>query len=290
MAKQYRIDLMSNASNVFGNPFHDLSSKMLPRNLRSAFKVAEMVWNHMDSYRQGLQKIVRYFLTAVEIRGVSKEISKEWDVLLNQTMDIENTLTLLGDDYVVYGNSLSSLAFPFLRYLVCPRCSLSVRSIHVDYEYKDAAFHVTCPNCKFKGEFKVIDRRLVHPDKIHVIRWNLHEIDITSNPYGFGSAQYVWRIPTWFKQKISDSDPFFLDTTPLEFLTAAANESDVLINPKLVCHLKIENLSGIHTGGQLLRGSQNRRDRFFVILKLAQILLTHRRIVGGNTNTIIRLF
>jgi hypothetical protein len=39
-----------------------------------------------------------------------------------------------------------------------------------------------------------------------------------------------------------------------------------------------------------LRGSQNRRNRFFVILKLAQLLFAQCAIVGGNANAVIRLF
>src|SRR3990172_13252018 len=33
----------------------------------------------------------------------------------------------------------------------------------------------------------------------------------------------------------------------------------------------VADIAGIHAGGELLRGSENRRDRFFVILKLAQV-------------------
>lgn len=233
---------------VFGNPFCDFSSQIMPRERKKAFRWAEVIWNRLDTYRMGLSKIVRYFLTEVDVGGASYDRAKEWQDLLNKTMEIVSVLTGIGDDYLVYGNSFTSLFFPFRRYLECRSCGLAIRGIHIDYRYKNGEFVATCPKCGTKGPMDVDDRKMVEPDRIHVIRWNPHQIKLMCNMLT-GDCQYIWEIPDSFRRQIRKGDRFFLDTTPREVIEAAASGSDLLLDQSQVHHMKTDNLSGVENGG-----------------------------------------
>ena len=51
----------------------------------------------------------------------------------------------------------------------------------------------------------------------------------------------------------------------------------------------VADIAGIHAGGELLRGGQNRGDGLFIVLKIAQMLLTQCAVVGGDPLAIIRI-
>ena len=44
----------------------------------------------------------------------------------------------------------------------------------------------------------------------------------------------------------------------------------------------VANVAGVHAGGELLRGGQNRRNGLFVVLKVAQMLVAEFAVVGGD--------
>ncbi len=51
----------------------------------------------------------------------------------------------------------------------------------------------------------------------------------------------------------------------------------------------VADISGIHAGRELLRGGQNRRDGFFVVLKVSQVLVAEFTIVRGDPVAIVRI-
>lgn len=233
---------------AFSQPFSDYSSKLMPRRLGQAFRWAEMIWNRMDTYRQGIQKIVRYFLTEVDLLGVTPEELQRWKKLLRR-IGLQNILALIGDDFLSYGNSISSVIFPFSRNLICPRCHLSLPASRVNYRYKDGQFSLSsCPRCAFRGVFTPQDVRDPDEEHINFKRWDLHEINLLFNPIT-GATEHIWKIPSDLRSSLRQGERFYLDTTPIEIIRAAAEDEDLLLNRRLVKHLKIGNLAGVKTGG-----------------------------------------
>ena len=52
----------------------------------------------------------------------------------------------------------------------------------------------------------------------------------------------------------------------------------------------VADVAGIHAGGELLRGGQDRRDGLFVVLEVAQVLLAERAVVGRHPLAVVRVF
>ena len=52
----------------------------------------------------------------------------------------------------------------------------------------------------------------------------------------------------------------------------------------------VADVAGIHAGRELLRGGQDGRDGLLVVLKIAQVLLAQRAVVGRDALAIVRVF
>ena len=51
----------------------------------------------------------------------------------------------------------------------------------------------------------------------------------------------------------------------------------------------VADVAGIHAGGELLRGRQDRRDGLLVVLEVAQVLLAERAVVGRDALAVVRV-
>ena len=52
----------------------------------------------------------------------------------------------------------------------------------------------------------------------------------------------------------------------------------------------VADVAGVHAGGELLRCGQDRRDGLLVVLKVAQVLLAERAVVGRDPLAVVRVF
>ena len=232
---------------LYGDPLNSISRKYVPSNIKDVFKLVEELWIYMGTVRTALQRIVRYFVTELEISSDYDE-EKRWDKLLNYSLNIDNKLSQIGDDFVAYGNSLTSAYIPFIRYLKCQKCQLLARSSQIDYQYSQLKFTATCPKCKRSGPFDVIDRKDPNPSNINVIRWSPHSIDIIHEPMS-GESQYLWTPDSQIKEGISKGIRFIIDRTPMEVLKCVNDNVKLSLDQRLCFHLKIETLAGIPNKG-----------------------------------------
>jgi hypothetical protein len=243
----------------FGSPFDDFSSSYIPNELDDVFKLSEEMWIRMGMWRQGLQRIIKYFITELEFTGETMDYQeeKEWKRLCNKVLQIPKILGNIGEDFLVYGNSINSIHVPFIRHLKCPKCHLEVPAKFVDYTYRDGKFYWKCKgrltngqSCDYDGEFIRIDRKDPSPDKIHNIRWSVHEIDLITNPLS-GYTEYYWTPPDTIKEKLHGKNSrFYSSRLPYEVIKCAEDSGLKLkLDNSTTYHMKIDTLSGIKMGG-----------------------------------------
>lgn len=232
------------------NIFQGFSNNINPNKIKESFRWVEYLWHRLGMVRQALHKTVAYFMTEADVTGAGPSRNDEWRELLNDKMDILNILKSLGIDYCTYGNSVSSIVFPIRRYLVCPRkdCNLTVRIERINFSFHEGEFHARCPDCGFEGKMNVYDRKVFNSDNIHVLKWNLHEIDIEYSQYT-GDERLLWEPPKEWKKKIDSGNRTVLTNTPLSMLKAASEDKELLLNPTYVHHIKFPGLSGTDTSG-----------------------------------------
>jgi hypothetical protein len=173
----------------------------------------------MGTYRSASRRIVRYFLTEIDITGESETERDNLKELLNKKLHMMTELAQIGDDFQVYGNVFVSIYFPFDRFLICPQCRTEYTIDNMPYKFKadKTAFLCTCYKCSYAGEFKVDDRRSPAKENIKIIRWNPKQVRLRVHPVS-GDIEYYWEMPPRFTERIQAGDEFFVKTTPMSIL------------------------------------------------------------------------
>jgi len=109
----------------WGSPFATYARQHFPRNLTEVFNWSEYLWLHHGVYTKAIQRAVRYFLTKIEIVGtVDYKTKRKYTDFLHDRLNILDSMATVGDDYMSYGNSFTSVYKPFYRNLICPKCKI----------------------------------------------------------------------------------------------------------------------------------------------------------------------
>jgi len=234
---------------TFPDPFLDYSSTQMPRSLYDVMRWAEFVWISWGIYRTAAQRVVRYFLTKVEIHDASDNEKEKYEETLEE-MGVVGELARAGDNFMTYGNEVISLQVPFRRHLRCQACQSEYPIKRVEWKWDNWGFHGTCPNekCKHKGEFKRVDRTSVAEDKIKLKHWNVHEIRTIHNEVT-DRTEYMWEIPERVKSFIKKGNRFYLEDTPWEVVEAVKKNEMFRFNQGVLFHMKDFAPSGIRTAG-----------------------------------------
>lgn len=243
----------------FPDPFCDVASLSMPESIQSALRWTEYIMNANGPYRQAIDRVVSYFITDVEIRDVGdnktgSDEKEKYQTFLEETLSIKNTLHSVAMDYMTYGNSFTSVLVPFRRYLSCKKCGLEMpldrvhNSKACSFSWQNFEFCATCPNCKYSGPWKHIDRRNGDTGNITVKRWSPHEIDILWDPYT-GECAYVWKIPEDYRNLIREGHLHHLEHASWEIIQAVKNGQNLMFDKGVVFHLKEDPLSGMRNRG-----------------------------------------
>ena len=247
------------ADERFPDPFCDIASLSMPESIQTALRWTEYVMNANGPYRQAVDRVVSYFITDVEIYDIGenttgREEKEKFRVFLEDTLSIKNALHSVALDYMAYGNSFTSLLVPFRRYLSCKKCGLEMpldrvyNSEKCAFKWQDFKFFATCPNCKYVGEWRHIDRRSGNADQINIKRWSPHEIDILWDPYT-NDCSYVWKIPQDYRALIKEGHLHHLERASWEVIQAVKSEQNLMFDKDVIYHLKEDALAGMRNRG-----------------------------------------
>lgn len=257
-------------SSAFPDPYLDYASTQMPRSIYDVLKWCEYLWLTNGTYRMAVQRVVRYFLTSIELTDASEEEKEKYDKFLNDDLKVMEVLALSGDNLMAYGNDFISFRVPIRRYLSCKKCFIEIPITRVDYEFKDKKFIATCPNpkCRCKGEMSRIDRRSQDKDKIKIIHWSPHEIKLLYDPVN-NETVYLWEIPAWYVNEIKKGNKFYLENTPWEIVECIfddkAEKKLFKFNEDYIYHLREECISGVrHFGWGIPRVMGNFKQAWYI--------------------------
>jgi hypothetical protein len=220
-----------------GSPFATMARTMFPITLEEVFNWAEYLSLHHGIYSKAIQRAVRYFLTKIEISGTTDfKIKRKYKDYLEKNMSILDNLARIGDDYMFYGNSFSSVYKPFYRNLVCPKCHSMKPVQQVEYDFGGYKFKGRCWKCQQKVIFKVNDIPYKN-DELRIIRWNPRTIEIEFHPTS-GEYRYYFEAHAKYKSALANGDKIFVENTPIEIINAIANDQKFLFNKGEIYHMK----------------------------------------------------
>lgn len=208
----------------------------------------EFLWVSYGTYRMAMQRVVRYFLTSVELIGISDDEKQKYEDFLSKELRIMDVLAESGDNFIAYGQDFLSVLAPFRRYLRCPKCRLERPLQKAEYTWTNWQFHLKCQNCDYQGAHQRVDRKSLKQDKMRVVHWSPHEIRILFHPVS-GKVLYYWEIPAIFKREIERGNTFYLETTPWELIEACKMNRLFRFEDDVIYHLKENAIAGLRTFG-----------------------------------------
>lgn len=246
--------ITQSGSGKFPNPFFDIASEYVPRNLLQIFEWAEYIYLTYGTYRSAARKVVRYFLTEVMLEGGSEKERERYQELITDKLHLLTKLAEVGDDFMVYGNVFMSLYFPFDRYLICPECHTHyhIDAIPYKFRFRDLAFDAVCKKCGYEGEFIREDLRSPDTTRVRLIRWNPKRIRLRVHDIS-GTTEYFYEPEPRFVEKLREGNRFYLNETPWPLIEccakAGADAPLFKFNADAIYHMKEATLSGLPIKG-----------------------------------------
>ena len=238
-------------NSAFPDPYLDYASTQMPRSIYDVLRWAEFLWLTYGTYRMAAQRVVRYFLTQIELTDASDDEKEKYEKFLIEELHIMDVLATAGDNYMAYGNCVITLSVPFRRYLRCPKCALErpIAKVKYSFSLSTAEFRSECPDkrCGYKGAFERCDRRSLSADPIRVIFIPPQEIRTQYHPLT-GHTNYFWQIPGNITYMITSGNAFYLEHTAWEVIEAVKDKQKLFrFAPDVLYHLKDETIAGVRS-------------------------------------------
>lgn len=243
-----------NSGSHLDSLFKSLSRDLYPDDMGGVLEWSEELWYHGGLYSQAIQKAVRYFMTELDIIGeedLDFDDQLAYQKILQDDYNILSDLSLIGDDFIGFGNSFTSIHFPFIRSLVCPTCGANapLSELKKLVTFKDWEFVGQCwstDNCKYKGVFIIQDDKIPGAKaKPKIIRWPPQAMEINYEPTS-GSFQYtldLTELPN-FIEKAKAGDALFIENLPQEIMEALAEENlKFKFNTQDIFHMRNESIA-----------------------------------------------
>ena len=233
------------------NPWEDLASQYAPKTILSALELCEFLYINDPTYKRASERIVNYFLTEVKFSGQAEEERSKFEYLMNNDFDLMGSLQSIGYDFLCYGNSFSSLNFPFVRSIACKNCKTERNINHIEdfkYNIKTGKVETHCPKCGSDKPHEINDYKKKDSKAIKMIRWDPKKINIRANRIT-SDIEYWTEVPSEIKAGVMAQDKFYLRTTPKAFLEAARLDKNFKFNKSHIHHMKEPFLAGLWLGG-----------------------------------------
>lgn len=210
-------------------PFTKLTRRVYPRTIRETFAWAEELWLHHGIYMQSISTAVRYFMTELDITGDDLDFTarKNYIKQIGKTFSIMEDMATIGDDYMGFGNSFTSMYRPFIRQLICSSCGFRapLKKMVKYFTFSGCEFRGTCPTCGQTGVYQREDTPLPK-DKVKpkITRWPPQYMLIKQHPLSKRTI-YSLDLPQWrqFTEGIQKGDLLYLEDTPWEMIYASVH-------------------------------------------------------------------
>lgn len=237
----------TNIINQYSNPFDLYFREFNPRLLKELFKWCEYLYYQSPHTSATIKKFAEYPITDIKINNENESLKKAYLNILNKKIKIKQQLISASIDFQIYGNAFRSMYFPFVRFLICPKCKVrkNIKDINYEYESKKAKFKYTCHACKKSVVGEVKDVKNTDSKKVNIIKWDPKYMDVNHNPYS-GESEYYYDFPNEQYQKVHSGNKFFLNSTSMEVLEAIGKGEMLKFSEGKICHIKADAPSGVN--------------------------------------------
>lgn len=244
-------DLTSPAMNgSYADPMRLWAHSFSPRNLKQLFRWTEYLYFNSAQIFAGTKKFAEYPITELEYMADSDKLTSLYRRLLEDILGIKRNLIKCSIDLQVYGNSFTSIHFPFRRFLRCGACNFEEALVVLeDFKYNPTSglFRHSCTSCRHLGDSKVVDKLQLEPEKINLIRWDPKLIQINNNDIT-GEKEYYLSIPANLKSKVMSGDRHLIQTLPMGILETIAKDELFKFKDGELFHMRSDCPAGLESG------------------------------------------
>ena len=233
------------------SPVNTLSRAKYPKTLAEVLGWAEELWMHHGMYSQAIRKAVRYFCTDIEVEGdsINKESKGRYEKQLKDTFDLMQELGRVGDDYVAFGNSFTSLHIPIIRNLTCTKCGLRAPAskLRKSYKFSSGKFSGKCPKCHKDVTYKRDDTPVPKAKLKPVISyWPPQYMEIVENPVT-RTTEYSIRICEYEElyTGVTQGHHIFIEELPWEIIEAIAANAMFKFEQGQIFHMKTQPITSL---------------------------------------------
>jgi len=260
------------------DPFKTLASLYVPKDIKKAFRLSEIVYKSNILILRALYKLAEYPITPLKFNAIDArkedadddlslkgdQVEEIYRKIFEEYLDFNKVLIELNLNYYLYSNDFPMLHMPFDRLAVCKECmkkakakiprdakdstkrKQSVRgSLEVpieelkDLKWVGTKFKAKCSKCGGEREFATRDvPARNHYAGVSMGRLSIFRVEIQELEFS-GLKRYLYSPSEITKKNIRKNDPFTLANEPMVVLKAVSKNQKVEYFPHAVYHFKM---------------------------------------------------
>jgi len=263
----------------YPSPFFDVAHTWLPVTIKQLFKWCRYYFLTNPLINATVFKLSEYPVTDLIIDHENPEVVKMWTDYMQDKLRFRPFQIECGLDYHCYGNSMVSIAYPFVKYIACQKCGFSeqARKIRKYWTHTNFTFRLACPKCGTIGDARAHDQYLRNASGIKLIRWNCEHVEVQYNDVT-GESTYYYTIPSSIRNDIVIGKKDVVEGIPNVFIQAMRENKGVVFSKSNFFHMKRPTLAQQDRGWGIPLELPVLKDTFYLtLMKKAQeaILLEH---------------
>jgi hypothetical protein len=268
-----------NAGVNYPSPFFDIAHTYLPVTVKQMFRWCRYYFLTNPVINAVVFKLSEYPITDIIIDHEDPKVVELWTTFFQEHLGYRSTQVDVNLDYHCYGNSLTSIGYPFRKYLTCRGCGFSeqAQKIRTNWVFTNFEFRLNCPRCHVNQEAIPEDRYFKNASGIKIIRWNCENVEVTYNDIT-GDCTHFFDIPPAIRNDVVIGKKDVVESTPQVFIQAMRQQKGIIFNKSNFFHMKRPTLAQQDRGWGIPLILPVLKDTFYLqIMKKAQeqILLEH---------------
>lgn len=241
-AAKTRAKTVGRPESFYPSPFFDVAQNYIPKTIKACFDWCSYYQLTNPLISAITSKLATYPITDLIYEDENRGITDLYKTLFEDTFLMRQFLIETNLDRYTYGNSFTSVSFPFKKILICTSCSADYDARRAEYKWKSFRFHISCAACGHSGPAKVKDEPVRSAHKIKLIRWNPKSILIRTNEVT-GQKLYYYQMPQYLKNDIMLGKPEVIEVIPQAFIEAIRKKKSILLESDKIFHSKRPSIS-----------------------------------------------
>jgi hypothetical protein len=272
-------DGMSRSGVRYPSPFFDIGHTYLPPSVKALLRWCRYYYLVNPLINTVIHKMSEYPITEIVLDEKNKAIRDKWDAMLGKHLRYRAFQIECGLDYFCYGMCLTTIHFPFSKWLICRHCGHKEKATKIFYKWRNLDYIIECAKCSEVGPAKVQDFYEKDARRIRLQRWNPEYVNVDPGFAG-GDPTYTFELPLQLRNDVLLGKKNVLDTIPDVFVEAMRRNKFIAFAPENVFVMKRPIISQKDEGWGMPLIFPVLKDTFYLqILRKAQEAIAQEHIV-----------